>query len=77
MYSEKRTTRVIVPVMLLRSRTASVNGPRSDSFLVRLDRTPFDDYFRTVERKTLHVSLEAMQNDLDAYLVRYNTARPH
>jgi hypothetical protein len=36
-----------------------------------------DEFFRIAFRKKNNKSLEALQADLDAWLVHYNTERPH
>ena len=45
-------------------------------FCGRSDRHPYE-HFRIMGRKTFYESIEAMQKDLDAYVVRHNTERPH
>jgi len=40
-------------------------------------RTLLNKHFRIEGRKTFYKSIEQMQKDLDAYLVSYNTSRPH
>lgn len=40
-------------------------------------RTLFDEHFRVQGRKKWYETIEAMQTDLDAYLVVYNNKRPH
>ena len=58
-------------------RTTSVRRPQSNGFVERLHRTLLHEHIRVMGRKKLYESIEAMQTDLDAYLVRYNTERPH
>jgi hypothetical protein len=36
-----------------------------------------DEFFRLRMRETLYESVEALQSDLDAWLVHYKTERPH
>jgi hypothetical protein len=38
---------------------------------------PLDEHFRVEGRKTWFDTIEEMQTVLDAYLVGYNTKRPH
>ena len=58
-------------------RTTKVRRPQSNGFVERLHRTLLDEHFRVMGRKKFYDSIEAMQKDLDAYLIRYNTERPH
>ena len=36
-----------------------------------------DEHLRIVGRKKWYETVEEMQGDLDAYLIQYNTKRPH
>ena len=45
--------------------------PQSNGFVERLHRTLLDEHHRIMERKKFHDSIEAMQKDLDAYLITY------
>ena len=54
-----------------------VRRPQSNGFVERLHRTLLDEHFRVMGRKKFYESLEDMQKDLDAYLLTYNTKRPH
>ena len=58
-------------------RTTRVRRPQSNGFVERLYRTLLDEHFRVMGRKKFYDRIEAMQTDLDAYLVSYNTERPH
>jgi transposase InsO family protein len=58
-------------------RTTRVRRPQSNGFVERLHRTLLDEHFRVVGRTKWYESLDEMQKDLDAYLVTYNTRRPH
>ena len=58
-------------------RTTKVRRPQSNGFVERLHRTLLDEHFRVMGRKKFYESIEAMQTDLDASLVRYDTERPH
>ena len=58
-------------------RTTKVRRPQSNGFVERLHRTLLDEHSRVMGRKKFYNSIEAMQKDLDTYLVRYNTERPH
>jgi transposase InsO family protein len=43
----------------------------------RFHRTLLDEHFRVEGRRTWFETVEEMQVALDAYLVTYNTERPH
>lgn len=58
-------------------RTTRVRRPQSNGFVERLHRTLLDEHFRVEGRKTWFETVEEMQTALDAYLVMYNTQRPH
>lgn len=58
-------------------RTTRVRRPQSNGFVERLHRTLLDEHFRIAGRKNWYESVEAMQKDLDEYLILYNTKRPH
>ena len=58
-------------------RTTQVRRPQSNGFVERLNRTLLDEHFRVMGRKKFYECIEEMQKDLDAYLVTYNTKRPH
>ena len=58
-------------------RTTRVRRPQSNGFVERLHRTLLDEHFRVMGRKKFYESIEEMQKDLEAYLIRYNTERPH
>jgi transposase InsO family protein len=54
-----------------------VNRPQSNGICERLHRTLLDEHFRVEGRKTWFDTIAEMQAVLDAYLVVYNTKRPH
>lgn len=58
-------------------RTTKVRRPQSNGFVERLHRTLLDEHFRIQGRTKWYEALEEMQQDLDDYLVTYNTKRPH
>ena len=58
-------------------RTTKVRRPQSNGFVERLHRTLLDEHFRLKGREKFYETVGEMQVDLDAYLVRYNTKRPH
>ena len=58
-------------------RTTRVRRPQSNGFIERFHRTLLEEHLRIQGRTKWYEALEEMQKDLDAYLVRYNTKRPH
>ena len=58
-------------------RTTKVRRPQSNGFVERLHRTLLDEHFRVMGRTKFYEGVDEMQKDLDAYLVTYNTKRPH
>lgn len=54
-----------------------VSRPQSNGIVERLHRTLLDEHFRVEGRRTWFETLDEMQAVLDAYLVTYNTGRPH
>ncbi len=58
-------------------RTTKIGNPRTNGFVERFNRTVLDEFFRTAFRKRFYESLDALQQDLDAWLQEYNHERPH
>ena len=58
-------------------RTTKVRRPQSNGYVERLHRTLLDEHFRVMGRRKFYESVDEMQTDLDAYLIAYNTKRPH
>ncbi len=58
-------------------RTTRVKRPQSNGIVERFHRTALDEHFRVEGRRTWFETIEEMQLALDAWLVTYNTARPH
>jgi transposase InsO family protein len=58
-------------------RRTKVRTPRTNGFVERFNGTVLDEFFRVKMRETFYDSVEALQADLDAWLVYYNTERPH
>lgn len=58
-------------------RTTKVRRPQSNGYVERLHRTLLDEHFRIKGREKFYESVDEMQADLEAYLVTYNTKRPH
>lgn len=58
-------------------RKTQVRRPQTNGFVERFNKTVLDEFFRIAFRKKLYESVEVLQVDLDAWLVHYNTERPH
>jgi len=58
-------------------RRTKIRTHRTNGFIERFNRTVLDEFFRIAFRKKYYERLEALQADLDAWLVHYNTERPH
>ena len=58
-------------------RRTKVRSPKTNGFVERFNGTVLDEFFRKVFREKFFESVEALQQDLDAWLAHYNTERPH
>jgi transposase InsO family protein len=58
-------------------RRTKVKTPKTNGFVERFNGTVLDEFFRNKMRETFYESVEALQRDLDLWLVHYNTERPH
>lgn len=58
-------------------RRTKVRSPKTNGFVERFNGTVLDEFFRVKMRETFYETVEALQADLDAWLVHYNTERPH
>lgn len=58
-------------------RKTRIKTPKTNGFVERFNGTVLDEFFRIKMRETVYESVEALQTDLDAWLVHYNTERPH
>ena len=58
-------------------RRTRVRSPKTNGFVERFNGTVLDEFFRVKMRETFYESVDALQADLDAWLVHYNTERPH
>ena len=61
----------------IKHRKTKVRRPRTNGFVERFNRTVLDEFFRQAFRTTLYESVEALQADLDKWLLSYNYERPH
>ncbi|GAW92781.1 transposase [Calderihabitans maritimus] len=58
-------------------RRTQVRRPQTNGFVERFNRTVLDEFFRVAFREKFYESVEALQADLDQWLIHYNTERPH
>lgn len=58
-------------------RRTRVRRPQTNGFVERFNRMVLDEFFRSAFRKKFYESVEALQEDLDAWLQYYNYERPH
>ena len=58
-------------------RRIKVRHPQTNGFVERFHRTVKEEFFEVALRETFYESVEALQSDLDRWLVHYNTERPH
>ena len=61
----------------IQHRTTQVRRPQGNGYLERFHRTLLDEHLRIQGRTTFYEDLPQMQNDLDAFLRKYNHERPH
>lgn len=58
-------------------RRTKVRHPQTNGFVERFHRTAKEEFFEVALRETFYESVEALQADLDRWLVHYNTERSH
>jgi transposase InsO family protein len=58
-------------------RRTKVRTPKTNGFVERFNGTVLDEFFRVKMRETFYETVEALQADLDTWLIHYNTERPH
>lgn len=58
-------------------RRTKPRTPRTNGFVERFNRTVQEEFFRVAFRENFYESIEALQTDLDKWLLHYNTERPH
>lgn len=61
----------------IKHKRTRVRRPQSNGIVERLHRTLLDEHFRVEGRKTWFETIDEVQIVLDAYLIDYNTMRPH
>jgi transposase InsO family protein len=58
-------------------KRTKVRHPQTNGFVERFHRTVKEEFFAITLRETFYESVEALQADLDRWLVHYNTERTH
>jgi transposase InsO family protein len=61
----------------IQHKRTKVAHPQTNGFVERFHRTVLDEFFRLAFRTKFYETVEVLQTDLDAWLVEYNTQRPH
>lgn len=61
----------------IQHKRTKVKSPKTNGFVERFHRTVLDEFFRQAFRTKLFASVGELQAELDAWLVYYNTERPH
>jgi len=75
--TEKHPYELYLDLNGIEHRRTKVRSPKTNGFVERFNRTVLDEFFRIKMRETFYETVEALQADLDAWLVHYNTERPH
>jgi transposase InsO family protein len=58
-------------------RRTKVRHPQTNGFVERFNNTVLNEFFRAAFRTKLYESVAVLQEDLDAWLLHYNTERTH
>ena len=58
-------------------RRTKVRSPQTNGFVERFHGTIRSEFFQVALRQRFYASAEDLQPDLDAWLIHYNTERPH
>lgn len=75
--TEKHPYELYLDLNGIEHRRTKVRTPKTNGFVERFNGTVLDEFFRATMRETFYETVEALQTDLDAWLVHYNTERPH
>jgi len=75
--TEKHPYELYLDLNGIEHRRTKVRTPKTNGFVERFNGTVLDEFFRVKLRETFYETVEALQADLDAWLVHYNTERPH
>jgi len=52
-------------------------SPQTNGICERFNKTIHDEFYRVAFRKKIYLSIDEVQKDLDHWMVKYNTQRPH
>jgi transposase InsO family protein len=58
-------------------RKTKVRSPQTNGICERFHQTVLNEFYRITFRKKVYTGLEALQEDLDTYMVSYNRERTH
>lgn len=61
----------------IKHKRTKVRSPQTNGFVERFHRTVLDEFFRLAFRSKFYETVEALQTDLDVWMVYYNTERTH
>ena len=75
--TEKHPYELYLDLNGIEHRRTKVRSPKTNGFVERFNGTVLDEFFRVKMREKFYDSIEALQADLDDWLVFYNTERPH
>jgi transposase InsO family protein len=75
--TEKHPYELYLDLNGIEHRRTKVRTPKTNGFVERFNGTVLDEFFRATMRETFYETVDALQTDLDAWLVQYNTERPH
>lgn len=75
--TEKHPYELYLDLNGIEHRRTKVRSPKTNGFVERFNGTVLDEFFRVKMRETFYDSVEALQADLDAWLVHDNRERPH
>ena len=75
--TEKHAYELYLDLNDIEHRKTKVRSPKTNGFVERFNGTVLNEFFRVKMRETFYDSVEALQADLDKWLVHYNTERPH
>ncbi|WP_242514315.1 integrase core domain-containing protein, partial [Rhodovulum sulfidophilum] len=75
--TEKHPYELYLDLNAIEHRRTRVRTPKTNGFAERFNGTVLEEVFRVKMRETFYETVEALQADLDAWLVHYNTERPH
>ena len=69
--------RIYLTLNEVEHRTSKVGRLQTNGFVERFNRTALEEFFREAFWRKLYESVEALQRDLDEWLIYYNRERPH